>query len=150
MKNDYSKVWQRARQTFSLSQHSVHGPQHWKRVEENGLAIAKHSGADIDVVKLFAALHDVARQDDGSDPQHGPRAALLAEQWRGELFELDGERFQNLLIAIRDHTKAVVSDNATIGTCWDADRLDLPRVGIMPRATYLSTDAAKRLLKQKR
>jgi hypothetical protein len=41
-----------------------------------------------------------------------------------------------------------VSADGTIGTCWDADRLDLPRVGIWPSAALLSTDAAGELLKR--
>ncbi len=31
-------------------------------------------------------------------------------------------------------------------TCWDADRLDLPRVGIIPKKDRLCTEAAKGLL----
>jgi hypothetical protein len=30
--------------------------------------------------------------------------------------------------------------------CWDADRLDLGRVGIAPDATFFSTTAAQRLV----
>ena len=32
----------------------------------------------------------------------------------------------------------------TIQTCWDADRLDLGRVGMMPDPRFLSTEIAKR------
>jgi uncharacterized protein len=32
----------------------------------------------------------------------------------------------------------------TIPTCWDSDRLDLGRVGIMPHPSRLCTDAAER------
>jgi uncharacterized protein len=34
-----------------------------------------------------------------------------------------------------------VHTQATIQTCWDADRLDLGRVGIKPAAQFLSKDA---------
>jgi uncharacterized protein len=30
-----------------------------------------------------------------------------------------------------------------VGACWDADRLDLGRVGIRPRADLLSTEIAR-------
>jgi uncharacterized protein len=33
---------------------------------------------------------------------------------------------------------------ATIQTCWDADRLDLGRVGITPHPSRLCTEAARR------
>jgi uncharacterized protein len=40
-----------------------------------------------------------------------------------------------------------LSDDPTIGTCWDADRLDLARegVGIQPRARYMSTEFAREI-----
>jgi uncharacterized protein len=34
----------------------------------------------------------------------------------------------------------------TIQTCWDADRLDLGRVGVFPDAARLCTGAARRLI----
>ena len=36
-----------------------------------------------------------------------------------------------------------LSKDATIQTCWDADRLDLGRVGERPNPTYLGTKAAR-------
>jgi uncharacterized protein len=41
------------------------------------------------------------------------------------------------------HADGQVSDDPTIGVCWDADRLDLPRVGIGIDRKYLSTAAAR-------
>ena len=35
------------------------------------------------------------------------------------------------------------TDDLTIATCWDADRLDLLRVGVMPDPRYLVTEAAR-------
>ena len=35
-------------------------------------------------------------------------------------------------------------DDVTIQTCWDADRLDLWRIGIEPRPEYLYTEMAKK------
>jgi uncharacterized protein len=35
----------------------------------------------------------------------------------------------------------------TVQTCWDADRLDLGRVGICPQSERLCTAAAKQLIK---
>jgi uncharacterized protein len=51
------------------------GVAHWARVLENGLMLAKETGADIEVVQLIAILHDSQRINEGSDPKHGPRAA---------------------------------------------------------------------------
>jgi uncharacterized protein len=37
-----------------------------------------------------------------------------------------------------------MEDDVTVMTCWDADRLDLGRVHMVPESQYLCTDAAKR------
>jgi len=42
------------------------------------------------------------------------------------------------------YTDGLIDADVTIQTCWDADRLDLGRVGITPERTKLCTRAAKR------
>jgi uncharacterized protein len=108
-------------------------------VAQNGLAIARVLGANQYVVALFAYLHDACRAHDGHDPEHGERAAELAGNLRNICFHIDDEAFETLEIALINHDKGLTTDDVTIGTCWDADRLDLPRVGITPDATYMST-----------
>ena len=46
--------------------------------------------------------------------------------------------------ACAGHTHEKTHADITIQTCWDADRLDLGRVGIRPDPTYLGTTAARR------
>jgi hypothetical protein len=46
-------------------------------------------------------------------------------------------------LALVDHDRGHVSDVATIGACRDADRLDLTRLGIAPRAELMSTEAGR-------
>jgi uncharacterized protein len=58
------------------------------------------------------------------------------------LFQLDKEGMKLLVRAIHVHTGGQVENDPTIGTCWDADRLDLPRVGKTVNGAYLSTQAA--------
>ena len=43
------------------------------------------------------------------------------------------------------HTHGQLSSDPTIATCWDADRLDLGRVGMRPHADYMSTAKGKEL-----
>ena len=64
----------------------------------------------------------------------------------GELFTLEPDRLELLQYAIRHHTGGRTSDDPTTGTCWDADRLDIGRVGIIPHQRYMSTEPARRLL----
>jgi uncharacterized protein len=121
-----------------------HGVAHWARVLENGLRLADETGADIAVVQLFAILHDSQRVNESSDPDHGPRAAAYAEELRGLMFDLPDHAFRLLHRACAGHTHERTHANVTIQTCWDADRLDLGRVGITPHPSRLCTAAAKR------
>jgi uncharacterized protein len=50
--------------------------------------------------------------------------------------------------AIRSHDKAQLTDDPTVGACWDADRLDLPRVGTKVDPAFLSTDEAFIILRE--
>jgi uncharacterized protein len=128
---------------FRCGVHSIHGPSHWQRVETFGLDIAKSSGADLMVVRLFALLHDSCRQDDGADLDHGPRAAEMLDRIVPTVFAIDPGRFDLLKEAIRLHTSGLITNDPTIGTCWDADRLDVGRVGMTPSHDYMSTEAGK-------
>ena len=139
----WSKIWKDMTDQFSLGDFSIHGPNHWRNVELNGLQLCRLNGADETVVRLFAVFHDVERENEGHDPEHGRRAADLLLQLHGELFELDELRLELLVDAVSYHNDGLVSDSLTIGTCWDADRMDLPRVGITPRPERMSTAHGK-------
>jgi uncharacterized protein len=123
----------------------LHGPAHWARVAEIGAQLVRETpGADPHVVELFAALHDAQRLSDGHDPRHGRRAAELALELEGILFEVRDEQLTLLVEAIATHPDGFVSEDPTIGVCFDADRLDLRRCGIRPHPGLLSTPAARR------
>ncbi len=122
----------------------IHGLLHWGRVYDNGMRVAEESGANIKVVQLFAFFHDSRRFNDGTDPGHGSRGAEYAKRLRGEFFEVTDDEFELLYVACRDHTDVDDSDDVTVQTCFDADRLDLFRVGIKPDPELLCTDAARR------
>ena len=111
---------------------------------KTGFGLAEETGANIEVVQLFAILHDSQRVNEGGDPDHGPRAAAFALDLRGLLFDLPDHEFRLLHRACAGHTHERTHPNVTIQTCWDADRLDLGRVGITPHPSCLCTDAAKR------
>jgi uncharacterized protein len=96
------------------------------------------------VVQLFAVLHDSRRVNEGTDPDHGPRAAEFARTLRGHLFDLPDHEFRLLHGACPGHTHERTHPDVTIQTCWDADRLDLGRVGITPHPKCLCTEVAKR------
>lgn len=131
----------------------IHGIEHWHQVEFNGLLLAPRTGADIDVVRLFAIFHDSKRFDDGHDRDHGLRGAEFAKECReAKLFEIDDARFEKLYHACKMHTHERSNDDPTISTCYDADRLDLGRVGFpldpQKMATSFGSQIASLSLKQ--
>ena len=132
------------RTIYALNWEGIHGFGHWMRVRANGLRLAQETGADPEVVALFALLHDIKRENDGHDPGHGARAAALAEELRTRYLRLDDEAFNHLTYACRYHTDGLTEAHVTVQTCWDADRLDLGRVHIIPDPALLCTDVAKR------
>ena len=73
---------------YSLPLGGHHGIAHWARVLENGRRLAKKTGAHPDVVALFAVFHDSCRVNEGTDPEHGLRGAQIAEEFRGNLFQV--------------------------------------------------------------
>lgn len=131
------------RSDFRLDWQGIHGSPHWSRVRLNGLALAKTNGAREDVVELFALLHDSQRLHDGHDRQHGTRAADFVARLHGQFFALDPIGLDMLVYACRYHSDGLLEADITIQTCWDADRLDLARVGVRPDVSRLCTAAAR-------
>ena len=94
-------------------------------------------------MRLFAIFHDSKRVNEGVDQDHGRRGADYAASLHGDLFDLSDDELDLLCTACSDHTDGSADAGITVQTCWDADRLDLGRVGILPEANSLCTDAAK-------
>ena len=147
MTNFYDKVGLIAllRNEFRLDWKGIHGAPHWARVLHHGRYLAVKSGADLQVIELFALLHDSQREDEWRDPEHGVRAAEFASSLNGKLFNLTDHQIEKLITAMSGHSDGDVADDVTIQTCWDADRLDLGRVGKVPEARFLSMHAAQRI-----
>jgi uncharacterized protein len=138
-----SAVIAAVRAQYLLDWEGIHGLAHWERVRENGLRLTGVTGARSDVVELFAYFHDACRYNNSHDPEHGARGAELARSLAGTVFDLDSEGLALLVGACTDHTRGETIADVTIATCWDADRLDLARVGTTPRPERLCTDAAR-------
>lgn len=139
------KIWKLVIKETKVRKSSVHGPEHWVRVERNGIYIAERNGADKIVVSLFALFHDCMRVNDFRDYGHGLRGAEFTKSKRIELDFLTEQQFEKLYYACQWHTDKTHTNDLTIGACWDADRLDLRRVSIKPRAGLLNTKPAKEI-----
>ena len=142
-------VWSRVLKDTPVRYDSIHGPGHWARVERNGLYISEKIGADKLVVQLFALFHDCQRTNDLIDPGHGFRGAEYAVKFRGEFINIPSDAFDKLYYACRWHTDKVETSDITVAACWDADRLDISRVGYVIDAQYLNSEFAKEIVESR-
>lgn len=145
MKIDFEILWKHVLDHSPSTGFLLHGPEHWRQVERNALLLAPETGADPIVIRLFALFHDSCRLNEGVDDGHGPRGAKYAASLRDSLYHLDDDRFTLLTYACQWHTDADHHADPTIGTCWDADRLDLGRVGVIPDPKFMSTARGRAL-----
>ena len=134
-----------SRERFVLDPYGYHGPVHWQRVYLNASLICEGEGIDSLVPRCFAFLHDSCRMDEHIDAGHGARAADFAIGLReqGVLPPMSDERFDLLVYACRHHSGRLQEAEPEVMACWDADRLDLLRVGIVPDPRRLCTPFAR-------
>lgn len=150
MNIDFDKLHDYLTGNFKLGTHTKHGPDHWERVERYGVYLAEKSGVSITIVRLFALFHDSCRETDSIDHNHGARGAKLAETLRNQFFTLNDYEMDKLIYACIHHTDGMVTDDLTVGCCWDADRLDLGRAYITPIEELMSTPVAKEMVRDGR
>ena len=135
---------------------SYHGVDHWARVLRNAQRISSGRTSGRSLLGAFALIHDSHRQDEGQDPEHGPRAAEWMQANR-KLFDLTDIEFRALECAVRYHSDGYTEPSDTgvdlpnrlrwsVGMLWDADRLDLPRCGVVVSADRLCTDEARAMI----
>ena len=98
-----------------------------------------------DIGLYFALFHDARRINDGIDPDHGRRGAALASTMR-DLVALNDADFSKLYFACCHHTERTHHNDPLISSCWDADRLDIGRVGFELDVNYFNTEAARKMV----
>lgn len=139
----------------------VHGFDHWRSIYRIGNEL--YPDADKKVLFYFSVFHDLFRENDYHDPEHGERAADFVESiyLHEKVISKKGTKLakQMLLLqfAIKNHDlnpkqyskiKNPIKTDKTVRVCIDADRLDLGRVGVQPDEQYLLTEEAKHYLKE--
>lgn len=103
----------------------VHGFDHILRVLALAEYIARAEGADVEIVRTAALLHDIARDvDDEADPRD--HAALAAERARAILADQPPERVEAVCQAIASHRFRTGPPPQTLEArvLFDADKLD--------------------------
>jgi uncharacterized protein len=92
------------------------------------------------------SLKRTEASDDGYDAEHGPRAATLVAELREQgVLDIADRRAERLERALSGHTRGETSADPTVALCWDADRLDIGRVGFAPEPIYFSTGRGRAL-----
>jgi uncharacterized protein len=126
-------------------QNTFHGIAHWSRVWNRGRKLAQDLDVNPAILAWFAYLHDSQRENEDEDPGQGARAAdfTLRLRAQGLIRQLGQTEFEMLCHAIRFHTDGGTETEPAILACWDADRLDLGRVGIVPDPERLYTAPGK-------
>lgn len=136
------KIITRLTKSFILDIEGIHGINHWLRVMTNGLILADQEKVSKSIPILFALSHDIFRNNDDFDPLHGERAAKAIDILKSHV-NLTQEEILIVKEACKYHSDGKTTEEKEIGICWDADRLDLMRVGLYPDEKYLSTKTAK-------
>lgn len=124
----------------------THGLSHWQRVERNGILLSTENGTirkdvNLKVVRFFAYLHDKCRLNDWADLDHGIRSADMLPGIRETILkDFTDEEVSLLDKACRYHTTEQCTGIPTVDVCFDADRLDLGRVGVKPNPKFMATE----------
>ena len=147
-RTDFQHIWSTVEAQFRGSLMGIHGKGHWRQVERNGVMLAEKNGLPEEeavVVRLFAILHDSQRINDGWDQGHGLRGGEYARRLNGTLFTLPPGLLKKLVLACERHELGETTLDPLVGCCWDADRLDLVRIGAAPLPHLMNTPEGKRL-----
>lgn len=122
---------------FQLDFFGIHGFPHWARVIDNGLLLADEYALNKNILIIFALFHDIKRVRDEYDFEHGLRGGDFLLLNRKHINLTDTE-INTAYLACKGHTEIKHSNDLNIAMCWDADRLDLMRVGLQPQSPYLN------------
>jgi uncharacterized protein len=142
---DWTLLTERVHRLSTNPESGLHGVRHWQCVAWAGAQLLRDAPkADPAVVLLFALFHDSMRLHDGTDRDHGRRGGRLARQLQGSLFHLSEDQMVLLQAACYGHEEGSVTSDPTAGVCWDADRLNLWRIGVRPNPALLCTEPARR------
>lgn len=120
-----------------------YGDLHWRATAAIGLSLAADTAVNPAVVLAFAILHDSQRRDRHADPDHGRRAAAIAETSPALKALLDPRDIARVAAACASHGDGLVAEDTALGICWDADRLAMVLRNKRPHAAYMSTQACQ-------
>lgn len=124
-KNLFDEIRERSKEFFK---HSFHSKIHVERVYKLATKLAKEENADLEIVKVAALLHDVARamEDDGKIKDHAVESAKIAGKILRDI-NFPEEKIDKVVHCIEVHRfrKGVKAESLEAKILQDADRLDI-------------------------
>jgi uncharacterized protein len=164
-------VFDRIIDTYPMGEHEarygIHGQRHWARVLSNSckLLYEMMQRGDLEEVTevmaysvvMFSLFHDSKRETNGVCMRHGDDGASFYKECIGDMIVRHPETYtqedhESLLRAMRDHCRVEFPEEykqagerptVLMKICFDSDRLDLPRVGIIPDPDRMFTEVGK-------
>lgn len=120
----------------------IHGIEHSRNVAYLAGRLAKLENVCVRTAVIGGFLHDCARKDNRAGNVHAHESADLARSiilryWP----DVDTDK---VCYAIYCHADGLTTNDRLSGCIWDADRITLTRLGIIPDTELLSTDVARR------
>lgn len=121
---------------------NIHGISHLRRVAYLSGRYAYILKINLNDAVIAGYLHDCARENDSNGNSHAYESAYLA---KGIIQgNLPVTNINKIFYTIYHHADGITTKDPFMGCIWDADRLNLLRIGIIPNEKLLSTQLAKR------
>lgn len=139
-RKDFDAALSYAQDSSLFPDSELHGDDHWRAVAYQGILLSDmmvggQRGRSTGL--LFGLFHDCRRENDGYDPDHGPRGAQALLDCE-PLMELDDNLRHTLAASMIGHDLGETTGHPFKGIGWDADRSTLGRVGIVPSFRFFS------------
>ena len=168
--NEYREYSRHIEMLYKNHKTKIHGAGHIKRVLLNALIIMncisdesfKFSETEKSAVINFCVFHDIGRDNDFVDDEHGRKSTRYMKEQKLEYLNLDKNYFDMVNLFIENHClhdaigineadslilKQNIDKNRIVflfKLCKDVDGLDRVRLGDLD-SNYLRTDSAKKM-----
>ena len=124
----------------------MHGLRtHTQSVVFRGIDYALYLNQNPLPVVFACAFHDIARTNNGNDPEHGRRAVPIASEIMKNLpkkYQITDSEKSAILYAIENHTDGMYAPEYISGCLWDADRTRMSWYSGFQRKFFYSDYAA--------
>ena len=98
---------------------------HTAAVVFRGIDYAIHLNQDPKYVVMACAFHDMARENDGWDFEHGINAIPMAQKAMDKIGDINDDVRKSIIYAVKEHSVGKIAPDYISACLWDADRTRL-------------------------